>query len=37
MWVIGVALAASALAVVALLLWLANARLRRFEGAIANV
>jgi hypothetical protein len=36
MWVVGVVLAASALAVVGVLLWLANARLRRFEGAIAN-
>ena len=36
MWVAGVLLAAAALAVVGLLLWLANSRMLRFETPIAN-
>jgi hypothetical protein len=36
MWVIGIGLAAGALALVGLLMWLASSRLRKFEGAIAN-
>ena len=36
MWVIGIGLATGALALVGLLMWLANSRLRKFEGAIAN-
>jgi ABC-2 type transport system permease protein len=36
MWVAGVILAAGSLAVVVLLLWLANSRLRSFETAIPN-
>jgi len=36
MWVIGIGLAAGALALVGLLMWLADSRLRKFEGAIAN-
>jgi hypothetical protein len=36
MWAGGIVLAASSLAVVVLLLWIANSRLRSFETAIAN-
>ncbi|MEA2656809.1 MAG: hypothetical protein QOI23_2174, partial [Chloroflexota bacterium] len=36
MWVAGVLLAAGSLALVVLLLWLANSRLRTFETAIPN-
>jgi len=36
MWLVGIGLAAGALALVGLLMWLANSRLRKFEGAIAN-
>jgi hypothetical protein len=36
MWAAGIALAAGSLAIVGLLLWFANARLRSFETAIAN-
>jgi ABC-type uncharacterized transport system YnjBCD permease subunit len=36
MWVAGVVLAAGSLALVVLLLWLANSRLRTFETAIPN-
>jgi hypothetical protein len=35
MWAGGVILCAGALTVVAVLLWVANARLRAYEGAIA--
>ena len=36
MWATGIVLAAGSLAVVGLLLWLANSRLRAYETAIAN-
>jgi hypothetical protein len=36
MWAFGIALAAGSLAVVGLLMWLANSRLRSYENAIAN-
>jgi hypothetical protein len=36
MWVVGITLAAGSLAVVGLLVWLANSRLRSYESAIAN-
>jgi hypothetical protein len=36
MWIVGIVLAVGAVAVVGVMLWIANSRLRSYETAIAN-